>query len=252
MFKRITGRCIFAALMLFFYVFTVPAYGAKITEQDLMKRIEDGTKNLKDMSMVANIVYKDKKAMEKMDPDYVRLYEFNSANLSYKTPDKMRMDGKLGMVRFEYIINGGLKIFRAPALKISKKKDYSNDPAKLQRPLDFGLVTASLWKDRRIEFQDDPEAEANGEIKLRLYWEKGDMIIFAWLDSENLWLKRFEKRDGKNNLLIRNEYSKPVNAGEVVWIPTKVDVYAPDGTRVGSTEINEIRTNTGLADTLFQ
>ena len=231
---------------------SVIACAQPISEQDLKARVESATKDFRDITMTVNVKEKNKAALTKVDPDYARLYEFQTATLSVKAPDKIRIDSKLGMVKFEYIVAGGKKIFRAPKVRINKIDDYSKDPAKLQTPLDLGIVTPQLWENRRVQILDDAEAQNNGEIKLRLTWFKGDMYNLAWLDAANLWLKRFEKHDGAGNLKARVVYSNPVNVGGVIWMPTKVELFAPDGTKAGTTELTDVKVNSNLPDTLFQ
>lgn len=238
--------CCFASLL-----FATCAGAASGNDQDLKARIEAATKGFNDLTTTVVVREKNKTALTKVDENYARLYEFQSALLQLKAPDKIRIDSKLGMVKFEYIIARGKKIFRAPKVKINKVDDYSNDPAKLQSPLDLGIVTPQLWVGRRVEIVDDPEAKTNGEIKMKLAWLKGDMVNYAWIDATNLWLKRFEKRDSRNNLLARVVYSNPQNAGGVIWLPTKVELYAPDGAKAGSTELTDIKINTSLPDSLF-
>ena len=223
-----------------------------ITEAELKVRVEKAAKGLVDLTMVGTVTYKNRKSMEKVDPAYGRLYEFKSANVLYKSPDKLRMEGKLGMVKFEYIINGGLKIIRVPNLRINKKENFTDDPAKLQRALDIGLVTPSVWQDRRVSIVEDAQALAAGEIKLRLYWAKGDMIYHVWLDAENLWLKRFEKREAAGKLVVKVDYSSPQKIGGIIWMPTKTEVFGPDGEKAGASEMGDIKVNVGLADSLFE
>jgi outer membrane lipoprotein-sorting protein len=231
----------------------VCAVGANaITDSQLKTRVEAATKNLVDLSVLGTVVESSKEALSKIEPNYARLYEFKSARIMLRLPDKMRMEGKLGMVKFEYIVNGGTKIFRASPIRINKKDDYSNDPAKLQSPLDVGLVTPILWEKRSVEVLNDAEARANREIKVQLRWSKGDMVYFAWIDEQNLWLKKFEKWDSQGNLKVRMIYSNPKNIGGIAWLPTRVDMYAPDGDKAGATELSDIKYNSGLADSLFQ
>lgn len=231
---------------------SVVVCAAPVTERDLKARIESATKDFKDLTTTVNVKEKNKSALTKVDENYARLYEFKSATLSLKAPDKIRIDSKLGMVKFEYIIAGGKKIFRAPKVRVNKTDDYSKDPAKLQTPLDLGLVTPQLWDNRKVELLDDADAQANGEIKLKLTWLKGDMYNLIWIDAANLWLKCFEKHDSAGNLKARVVYSNPVNAAGVIWMPTTVELYAPDGTKAGTTELSDIKINTNLPDTLFQ
>jgi outer membrane lipoprotein-sorting protein len=231
----------------------LPGQGAvSMTDQEFKARVTEATKGFRDLVFTATVSYKNKKALAKIDPAYAQLYDFSSAQISYKHPDKLRMDGKLGMVRFEYIVNGGLKLFRAPSVRISKKEDYSDDPAKTQDALDIGLVTPSLWKVRRIEIIDDAEAAAAGEVKLRLHWPKGNMALFAWVDATDMFLKRFEKRDAENRLQVRVVYSEPRRFAGVIWLPTKVDICGPDGEKAGTSEVSDVKVNTSLPDSLFE
>ncbi|MCE5314279.1 MAG: hypothetical protein ABFD49_04230 [Armatimonadota bacterium] len=231
---------------------TTPIPAAAITSNELKARVETATKELVDISLVGSVVQSNKDVISKIEPNYARLYEFKSAKVSLKLPDKLRMEGKLGMVKFEYIVNGGTKIFRASPVRINKKEDYSHDPAKLQSPLDIGLVTPTLWEKRSVEVVDDAEAKKNGEIKLRLRWPKGDMVHYIWIDEQNLWLKRLEKRDGDGNLKVRMVYSNPKNICGMVWLPTRSELYASEGDLAGAIEMSDIKYNSGLPDSLFQ
>lgn len=225
---------------------------ACISEEELRNRIAAATKGFQDLTMVGTVVYKNRKALAKIESAYSMLYDFKSAGISFKYPDKLRMEGKLGMVRFEYIVNGSTKVIRAPSVRINKKEDYSDDPAKTQGALDIGLVTPSLWQKRKVELVDDPEAAANGELKLRLRWPKGDMIYHIWIDAQDLYLKMFEKRDAQGRLQIKVVYSDPKRFGGVIWMPTRVEVFGPDGEKAGVSELSDVKVNTGLPDSLFE
>lgn len=248
---NITRRCI-AICIVGLLLIAECACAFPANEQDLKAAIEAATCGFKDMSATVIVREKNKDVLTSVDEGFARLYDFQSAQIQLKAPDKIRIESKLGMVKVEYIISDGKKIFRAPKIKMNKVDDYSHSPAKLQKPLDFGLVTPQLWEGRSVEIVDDAEANANGEIKLKLMWPTGDMVNYAWLDAEHYWLKRFEKRDAKDNLISRVEYSNPKNLGNVIWLPTKVELYAPDGGKAGATEFTDIKVNSGLADAIFK
>ena len=78
------------------------------------------------------------------------------------------------------------------------------------------------------------------------------MMLLAWLDEKDLWLKRFEKRTGAGELQFRVVYTDPRKAGGVIWMPTTVELYASDGERAGASEYTDIKVNTELTDSLFQ
>lgn len=226
--------------------------GATVTVDGLKARIEEAGKSFSDLTMVGNVTYSNKKTLEKVEPSYSQMYEFKNATISLKQPDKLRIEGKLGAVKFEYIVNGCLKIFRSPTLRINRKKDYSDSPGKLQDALDIGLVTSTLWRHRSVEVVDDADAQAKGEIKLRLRYPNSGTIFTVWIDAQNLWLKRFEKRDDGGNLKVTIVYSNPKNAAGVIWVPTKVQIFAPDGEKAGESEFSDIKVNMSLPDSVFQ
>lgn len=229
-----------------------PAFAAGESVAELRTRIEAATRDFRDLSALVTVTYKNKDALAKVDSAYSALYDFKSARLQHKQPDKIRLDGKLGMVKFEYIMNGTVRMVRAPTVRVKTKKDYAHDPAKTQTALDLGLVTPSIWTNRKVEVVEDEGAKSCEEIKLALRWPNNTRVIFIWLDARDLYLKRFEKRGPDNELILRAEYSEPRKAGGVVWIPTRVDVYGADGEKVGSSEVSDIKVNTGLPDSLFE
>lgn len=239
-------------ISLYLMITAISMSTAAITENDLKARVCEATKGFQDVGVVGTVVYKNKAALTKVESNYAQLYEFKTANVMLKMPDKLRIEGKLGMVKVEYIINQGTKIVRSPTLKVNKKRDYSEDPAKLQSAIDIGLITPSLWNSRKVEIIEDPGAEANGEIKLRLRWAKGDMIYFAWIDAKDLWLKRFEKHDKDGNLQVRMVYSNPQKIGGVIWMPLKAEMYTADGEKAAASEYGDIKVNAGIADSLFK
>lgn len=244
---RIAVVCIFGS-----FVASQCAAAVPTTEAQLRTAIEAASKNLIDLSATLTVKEKNKEAIVKVDEGYARMYEFQTANIQIKIPDKIRIESKLGMVKMEYIIAGGKKIFRAPKIKMNRSDDYSHAPAKLQRPLDFGIVTPLMWDSRKVEVVDDADALANNEIKVKLTWLVGDRINYAWIDADHFWLKRFEKRDGEDNLISRVEFSKPQKIDDVIWMPTVIELFAPDGDKAGETEYTDIKVNSGLPDSIFK
>ncbi len=221
-------------------------------EEQLKSRITEGTQGFSDIKMDVTVTQKDKKALTRVESSYSRLYDFKSATIYVKQPDKMRTEGRLGMIRFEYIINGSDKIVRAPTINFNKREKYPDEPAKVQDALDTGLITPSLWRTRSIQIVDDAEAAAAGEIKVRYSYPAGDMQYLIWLDEKDLWLKRFEKRQADGTLEVRFVYSNPQRFGEVIWMPTRTEMYAADGAKAGTLESSKVEVNINPPDTMFQ
>lgn len=244
----ITRAVIALVLAIFAASLAVPA--AALTEDELKARIEAATKGFSDISMTMTVNLKDKKALEKMEPSYARLYECKTVNVYVKQPDKVMTEGKLGMVRFQYIINGTMKIFRAKNLRINQKEDCAKKPAKLQSAFDFGLLTPTLWSNRTVKIIPDAQADANGEIKLRLQWPTGNTGHVVWIDAKDLWIKKVEKHNGKDEVESTIVYSNPTKF-DTIMVPAKAELISPDGKSVGTNEVSNVKVNTNLSDTLF-
>lgn len=229
---------------------SVPA--AALTVDEIKSGIARAAAGFKDASFELAVVEKNMEVIENVDSNMARMYEFKNARIYLKEPDKLRTEGKLGMVKFEYIINDGRKIIRAPMLKIRKESNYKGNPGKLSDALDFGILTPSLWAVRRLEVVDDPAAAAAGQTKIRLRWGDAAMSVLLWVDNKELSLKRMEKRDGDDRLKIAVVYSNHRRPHGAPWIPTRADVFAPDGAKIGASEASDLKVNSGLADTLFK
>lgn len=219
---------------------------------ELKARVNRVSGKLKDISFSVTVIEKNQAALERMEPEYAALYELKSVRVYMKQPGMVRTEGKLGMVKFEYIINGWRKIVRAPMLKIRKESDYTGKPGKLTTPFDFGLVTPSLWDNRTVSVEEDAEASAAGEIRVRLRWAGSGTSIVAWLDSTNLCLKRVERRDSDDAARFRIIYMNHKLHDGVVWVPSRAEMFSPAGERVGVSELGDVKVNTGLPDSLFK
>jgi hypothetical protein len=90
---------------------------------DVRGQVKAATKGLKDITLTAKVVYGNKKELSKIGKDFPKSYDFKTTTVKYKAPDKMKVEGKLGMVGVTIIINGCFKAYRVPALHISKKED---------------------------------------------------------------------------------------------------------------------------------
>lgn len=218
----------------------------------LKNMVSERTKGFKDLTMTAVVTYKNKRALAKVEESFTRLYEFKTAKILVKAPDKIRTEGKLGMVSFTYIVNGTSRIVRVPSIRINKKDDYKEEPSKVQDLLDIGILTSEAWKIRQPSLCTDEESAAKGQIVINAAYPNNTMQNRFWIDSKNLSLTRFEKRDPEGRLTIRLEYSKPKLFNNLIWLPTVVEIFAPDGEKAGAMELKDIKVNSGLSDSLFE
>jgi len=223
-----------------------------ITIEGLKAKVTEMTKDFKDVTMTAVVTYKNKRALAKVEESFTRLYEFKTAKVTAKSPDKLKTEGRLGMLSFTYIVNNTTRIVRVPTIRVNKTDEYKNEPSKLQDLLDIGLLTQGAWRVRQLVIMPDPDAVTKGEMLINAPYPNNTMQNLFWIDTTNFCLKRFEKRDANGKSTIKLEYSKPKYFGNAIWLPTVVEIFAPDGERAGAMELRDIQVNTGITDSLFE
>lgn len=219
---------------------------------DIRGEIREATKGFKDITLTAKVVYGNKKELQKIGKDFPKSYDAKTSTVRYKAPDKMRMDGKIGMVGISIIINGKWKLYRVPALHIGKKQDCTDEPNQLQGDLEVGLITEQLWRDYVVTGADIVKAADASQYKLTFARSNArDKKRVCWVEPKTIKLLKLEKYEPDGSLKARYIYSKHKHVGGV-WVPTRIDVYNEDNKLAGSTEYVNIKVNTGIADSVFK
>ena len=219
------------------------------TGSDIRSRICQATHGFKDITLTAKVIYANQNELKKIGKDFPKSYEFKSTTVRFKAPDKMKMEGKLGMVKASIVINGDRKATVIPSVHYSKKENIAGEPHKRQTDLDIGIVTGSLWQDY-IVLDSDTEGST---YKITFARENSrDNKHICWIDSKTLKLLKVEKYDSGGNLKSRYIYSKHSLIDGLVWVPGRADVYNCEGKLAGSTGYENIKVNTGIPDSVFK
>ncbi len=218
---------------------------------DVRSEIRNATKSFKDITLTAKVLYGNQKELAKIGKDFPKSYEFKTTTVRYKAPDKMRVEGKLGMVSVAIIMNGKHKAYRVPALHISKKEDCSKDPHKLQGDLDIGIVTEQLWVDYVVKDTDVEKTPTGNVYRITVVRPGAVRKQVCWVDAKTCKLLKMEKYEADGSLKSRMIFSKHKEVAGI-WVPTRVDVYNKDNKLAGTTEYQNIKVNTGIDDSVFK
>ena len=232
-------------------VLMIVAVLATCLAADVRSEIRAATKGFKDITVKARIVKADQKALAKISDDLARSYEAKTTVVKYKAPDKMTVDGKLGMVALRVVQNGYKKSYWVPSLGIRKTEDCRNDPHKLQNDLDIGLVTDELWNDYIVQEVLIEKTQAGSAYRITFVRPGSTRRNACWVEPKTCKLLKIERYTSEGGLSARFIYSKHKDYG-AIWVPGQLDVYNGDGKLAGVTEYMDVKVNSGLPDSVFK
>lgn len=205
---------------------------------------------VRDVTLTSAVVQRNMDALKKISNEFAQSYRFASSTMYLKEPDKFRVDSKAGVISVKYVINGNAKVLKAGV--INKRWDIAKEPGQRQGGLTIGLLTPS--------FLDLVDATSIGErtvsgrkaeaFDMRFKGKSGGSWYRLFLHPSDRYVLRMEQYKGDNSLKDTIVFSEPKKINGV-WIPTQTKVFNPQGELGATTKMENIRVNTGLADSLF-
>lgn len=204
--------------------------------------------------MKATIVVQDanKRELEKMGKLFAETYQFKKANVCFKSPDKLKLNGALGMVKVEFITSANVRHVRIPTMHYQKKEDISTQQEKQVTSLDVGVVTDAIWDVYKVSLERLEKGETGSTVYvLRLRTEKSKKSQLVWIDGTDFKMLRRDKLLKDDSLKVRTIYLAHKQVGGI-WIPTRTEIYNPEGKLAASTETKDIIVNSVIDDKEFE
>ena len=233
-------------------VMALSCISANAAGGELKARAAQAVQGLKDLKLTCKVTYCNMAELKKISGDFSKRYEFKTSTLMFKSPDKMKMEGKLGMVTMKMVINGDRKAFIIPAIGYHKKENIKGEPHKRQSDFDIGIFSDTLWSDYIVT---DVERVKNGDgTEYRIVFRRAntkEKKQVCWVDAESLRLRKLENFESDGSLKTRFVYSDHKKLGNGVWLPMKIDIYNGEGKLAASTEYQDVSINTGISDSEF-
>jgi len=210
----------------------------------------------RDLSFTAKVESSKQSELAKINQDFAKSYRFSSSKVWLKEPMKLRMEAKVEDTDIFFIVNGGKKLVRVPRANINQRDDVSKSPGKRQTPLDFGLLTPSLFDGflKSAYVRTENRGDYSGDLVFDLtYIPKLDdsSRYRVWIDPVKKFTAKREWYSQAGFLMATFTYEQPKEYGGV-WIPSRVTVKNAEGKLGGATGYVNIKVNSGLADSLFK
>jgi len=219
---------------------------------DLRIRVKQSNSGIKDLK--ATVVVKDsnRKELEKMGKVFAETYQFKKANLCFKLPDCLKINGELGMMKVEFVTAGNNRHIRIPTIRFKKHEDITEEQEKRMSSLDIGFISDAVWDIYSVKLARKEKSESGTDIyvlKLQTAGSKKSQEI--WIDSTDLRMLRRDRLFDDGSLKVKTIYSDHKLFGGL-WIPIKAEVYNGEGKLAASTETKDIEINTGIEDKEFE
>jgi outer membrane lipoprotein-sorting protein len=210
-------------------------------------------RNLDDATFRARVVKADQRELLKINRDFGQSYRFETTTIRFKEPLKMRLEANVEDTSVLYIINGTTQIIRVPRIRVNQKVDLSKSPGRRQTPLDFGILTPSLFDGLFVaKFVRNDRASGDLVFDLTYPASMDDTSRHRiWVDADKKYVTKREWYNQHGRQLATFTYENPQQEAGV-WVPTKLTVRNVDNKVAGITTYTDIKINTGLNESLFK
>lgn len=206
---------------------------------------------VRDISVRNTLVFKDMKELKVISNEYAQGYRVTYTDVWFREPNMLRVSSKAGLISAVSIINGNAK--KVSAGPIKKTYDLKKEPRKRQDALTLGLVTPSGLQDYTDKFLR--RDKVNGVVvlvyELKHKVKPEDSYKHVFVEPNKKVILRILNFHGDGRLKFDSRFLNPVKVNGI-WVPTRTEVYNANGGLGGVTKFENIKVNTGLADSLFK
>jgi outer membrane lipoprotein-sorting protein len=214
--------------------------------------------NLRDLTASFKVLTHNDRELEKIGKGYTDAYTLDSQQFFFKEPDRVRFQGKRGLVSVLRISNGNRQMQEVGGLAVLKNRRMENldkKPGKADTILDLGVLTPGLIGGMESKWVRT-EARDGKKLEVFEFWHKADPRLrqTLWIDpGTKIVVDRIEhhRAASKPGFKKRFVYTEPKQF-DGVWLPTRVAVYNGENKLAGTARYDSIKVNTGLPDKLFK
>jgi outer membrane lipoprotein-sorting protein len=208
-----------------------------------------------DFTAVMTVVSANQRELGKISRDFGLLYRFKDVKVSYKEPNRMRLEGSVEGTRGVFIINGSIQWVSVPKMNLRTRRDFGNAPGKKKSLMDVGLVSEFYLSYTDAQFLREATVEGVRCAVFRMTYKDRDEDSshhIIYIDPKTRVVRRREafSQEGKLQAIYFYREVREIRPG--IWFPTRIEVQNTDRVIAGVTAYKDIQVNTGLSDTIFR
>lgn len=240
----------FAILIVLALVCVIAACPAwAVTPAQILARVKAAEAPVKDVKAEMVITSANKSNVSEMGAGYSDIVGLEKGIISYKSPDKFRMDGYARGIKASFVQNGYRKLVLAAMIR--QTEDVKQKPGKRFNSLDIGFLSSRMWLENTVTIVGSAKGPT---VELRLvpkFGGKDKRHEDIWLDIATLKPLKREKFLGSGEMRIRYIYTDFEMLAGKLPIATTSTMYNPSGEKMGTVTYKNVKANVGLADSLF-
>jgi outer membrane lipoprotein-sorting protein len=230
------------------------ARGVRGAEESVLSEIRAAHARVADLVCVVERKEVQEGELKRSEKNTNTVLEFSRLKLYFKAPDRLRFEGKRGLVPVTLIQNGPTQVIRL-SLGIKKTRDMSDEIRNKRSGLDFGLLSGQVWQDFNVVVAGHEAWENRPAVVLRLSARgdrPGSSFQKVWVDSETLRVVCRERFKGSGQLKDRQVFRQPLRLPGGAWLSRRIEIANQAGRFVGALELGQFEVNQGLADSMFR
>jgi len=207
------------------------------------------TDRVKDLTGTLRVVKADFDELGKISKEFKVTYRFKRMNISYKFPNRTRLETKAAGTTGILIFNENTRYYKLPIR--AEKKDITGQPGQKQSLLQLGIFSKDfLETDYEAVYQKTEKGLAVFKLNQRGTDNKSHEIV--WVNPKTHIVEKRQSFNGDNKLRMETRYLAPQQIRPGIYVPTRVEIYNQFGKLGAVQAFEEVKVNLGLSDTLFE
>jgi outer membrane lipoprotein-sorting protein len=213
------------------------------------------TTTLADLQATIRVTKYDSAELEKIGADFKTTYSLRNLTFQYKQPDKIRLEAR-SQTRGDavLILNGAMRYYEVPKLKLRKSENLEAHPGKRQSLLEYaGLVSPGTLQFMNGKQVRDEKIGDRDTVLYELHFQGDEKNSFyrIWIDKQTFVTVKREWCDSAGKLRATFLYADAQEIAPGIWLPTRVEVKNAEGISAAVLSLSDIKPNQGLSDTPF-
>ena len=207
------------------------------------------TAKITDVTATLHVTETDMAELQKAGSSFKETYRFKRMNVAYKYPNRLRMQTKVLGQDVLLVYNGDVRYYKIPLH--SESGSVAGHPGEKQSLLQFGVFAPDY-----LELDYEPhfvrtDSKGLAVVKLTQRRTQNKSFEMLFINPQTHLIERRESFNGDGKLNMELRYLNPTQVSPGIYVPTRIEIYNPEGKRGAVQTVENLKVNTGVSDAQF-